>query len=644
MEFPVEIKYYGNKDKLPQQRFLSAGDLSVVYESGNLRYIACNNNEIIRMIYAAVRDKNWLTATPEITDEIIEDNSGSFHISYNCRYRLNDIDFSATFQIIGSASGSITFEMKGKALSTFLKNRIGFCILHPVKGCAGVNCRIVHSDTSTEIKPFPIYIDPENPFRDVRSMTWNIRGGMQVTISFQGDIFETEDQRNWTDASFKTYCTPLENPFPVLIEQGTLINQKIELVISGNAPSFINQTSNTDIILNPIEAKPMPSLGIGRSTRDFKISESDAVVLSNLNLGQYRTDLYLFSDWKEVYLTASAESNHFKWPLELALYFGDEPEKEVKSFFSLFHEVNSSIKSVFLFHKEIKTTTKKLVTALIWMIRENIPKTEIYVGTNCNFAQINRSRPDSSLVDGIVFAIHPQEHAFDTLTLVENLQAQAYAVESAKQFANGKKIAVSPVTFQRRFNANIENYESHFSGNKIPSQIDQRQVSLFGAAWTAVSFKYLAQAGVSSVSYYETTGERGVIMGESSSRWPSLFFADRNTLFPMYHVLAFIAQFQNAEILGSISSNPLKVDSLVIKDKNYLNIILTNLTHLPQSANLPELLKPVEMLNLDENSFNDANKKFNWLTVSKWDKVSPFPEGLELILMPYGCVFIKTSV
>ena len=29
-----------------------------------------------------------------------------------------------------------------------------------------------------------------------------------------GDVFEMEDQRNWTDASFKTYCTPLRQPFP----------------------------------------------------------------------------------------------------------------------------------------------------------------------------------------------------------------------------------------------------------------------------------------------------------------------------------------------------------------------------------------------------------------------------------------------
>jgi len=40
------------------------------------------------------------------------------------------------------------------------------------------------------------------------------------TISFEGDVFETEDQRNWTDASFKTYCPPLRLPYPRPFEAG----------------------------------------------------------------------------------------------------------------------------------------------------------------------------------------------------------------------------------------------------------------------------------------------------------------------------------------------------------------------------------------------------------------------------------------
>src|SRR5680860_1556216 len=62
---------------------------------------------------------------------------------------------------------------------------------------------------------------------EIRNMYCVPRKGCRAKLSFEGDIFETEDQRNWTDASFKTYSTPLSNPFPVLIKAGDLVTQKI---------------------------------------------------------------------------------------------------------------------------------------------------------------------------------------------------------------------------------------------------------------------------------------------------------------------------------------------------------------------------------------------------------------------------------
>ena len=38
---------------------------------------------------------------------------------------------------------------------------------------------------------------------------------------------------NWTDASFKTYSTPLSRPFPVEVASGEEIHQKVTLNLSG---------------------------------------------------------------------------------------------------------------------------------------------------------------------------------------------------------------------------------------------------------------------------------------------------------------------------------------------------------------------------------------------------------------------------
>ncbi len=41
----------------------------------------------------------------------------------------------------------------------------------------------------------------------------------------EGEVFEMEDQRNWTDASFKTYCRPLALPIPYRLEPSTPVRQ-----------------------------------------------------------------------------------------------------------------------------------------------------------------------------------------------------------------------------------------------------------------------------------------------------------------------------------------------------------------------------------------------------------------------------------
>jgi D-apionolactonase len=642
MKYIKEIKYYGKREELPQNRMRKAGRISALYENGSLRYVKYNNTEVIRMIYAAVRDKDWLTAHPEISNEIIDVTAESFHINYDCRYRLNDIDFRAQFQIVGNASGSISFEMQGEALTTFMKNRIGFCVLHPVEGCAGRDCRITHTDGSMEVSSFPEYINPRNPFRDVQAMEWQTPEGIRAVLDFSGDVFETEDHRNWTDASFKTYCTPLDKPYPVKIDKGTVIAQKVELKVFG-VPNIIRSRSDATEIKSDMDyTKPLPAIGIGRSTRDRMLSEEDARVLREMHFSHYRTDLYLFdAGWKESFLSAARESKLLNCPLELALFFGEDAQAEAKLFLDLYKEVTPSVKSVFLFHKTIQSTPDELISTVAGLCRKHIPGAMLFAGTNGNFAQLNRARPDTSHVDGLVFAVHPQEHAFDLLTLAENLQGQSYAVESARQFAHGKRIAVSPVTIQRRFNANIENFEAPSSGKEMPWQVDPRQMSLFGAAWTAISFKNLALSGASSVTFYETVGERGLMTGQSGSRWPQQFFAAPETFFPLFHVFAFLSKFPEAEIIASCSANPLLADALVLKDKDGLSMIVSNINHQTEYVWLPEANQSSKVLLLDEDSYDEAVRNAGWLNDSEWTGKRSAHKGLKIELRPYATAFIR---
>ncbi len=66
----------------------------------------------------------------------------------------------------------------------------------------------------------PDLIDPWQPFKDMRAITHTVRPGLTAECRMEGDTFEMEDQRNWSDASYKTYVRPLALPWPYVLPCG----------------------------------------------------------------------------------------------------------------------------------------------------------------------------------------------------------------------------------------------------------------------------------------------------------------------------------------------------------------------------------------------------------------------------------------
>jgi hypothetical protein len=520
---PVRIKQTGSPDEDPVEVFLNAGNLRVIYSNGALRYIATDGNELVRMIYAAVRDRNWLTIIPLISDQKIEKNENSFRVSFNCLYRNEEINFSADYIIEGSKDNSITFSMNGKVLERFEKNRIGFCVLHPIDGCAGRNCIIEHTDGSSEQSVFPEEISPRQVFTNIRSMIWLIKNA-KCRIDFEGDVFETEDQRNWTDASFKTYSTPLSVPYPAIVEKGSGIYQKVVLRAEGDFNGETGTIEKTVIKLFPEVKFRIPSIGVCQSGRSVHLSKNEIKLLRSMRFDHYRVDLLLYeSSWKQKAEQACIESSDLGYPIEFALFFDDKFDRQTTDFIKWYSQKKISVSSILLFHKSYPSTPEQLALKVISLLRDLDPDVKTVTGTNANFAQLNRNRPGETGNDGICYSIQPQEHAHDDTTLVENLKAQEYSIRSVKSFAGNKEIIISPVTIQRRFNANNTFVKLPLPGHGLPPQVDSRIMSLFGACWTTGSLKYICEAGADSVTYYETVGERGIIQGDHDSQWPFHF-------------------------------------------------------------------------------------------------------------------------
>src|SRR5262245_28614094 len=79
------IKLFGTEVPEPKLKTLRAGALSAVLDNGALRYIKLGDTEVLRAIAFLVRDENWGTFTPAISNLKIRQGKSDFRVSYDAR-------------------------------------------------------------------------------------------------------------------------------------------------------------------------------------------------------------------------------------------------------------------------------------------------------------------------------------------------------------------------------------------------------------------------------------------------------------------------------------------------------------------------------------------------------------------------------
>ncbi len=215
---------------------LQAGEWSLEFRGGDLWHIRAAGVEAVERIYFALRDERWGTVPFRIENLRQEAGHEGFRISFEALHDSGGIRFSWSGQIEGHAAGVIRYSAAGEAGSAFRKNRIGLCVHHPLS-CSGREILVTHADGQMERAAFPRLVSPHQPVLDIRSMRYALGHGRDVEIAFSGEVWEMEDQRNWSDANFKTYSTPLSLPFPVAVRAGERVEQAVELRLRYAGPA-----------------------------------------------------------------------------------------------------------------------------------------------------------------------------------------------------------------------------------------------------------------------------------------------------------------------------------------------------------------------------------------------------------------------
>jgi hypothetical protein len=626
---------YGTDDSPPSSLSLNAGPLSAVFqpELAILRYIRYRDQEIVRAIYAAVRDRVWGTVTPVVSNVVAAARRNAFHLSFDVDCRQGDIDFGWQGVITGASDGTIRFEFNGRARSTFLKNRLGFVVLHPIKECAGKPCVVESTNGLKTEGTFPASISPHQPFLNMRAISHQVDVDLRAEARFEGDVFEMEDHRNWTDGNYKTYCTPLERPYPVEIRREQEIKQAITIRLQGAAkPARWSRPVEVEIGKADGNLRPLPAIGAGLAVDQPTLHSTAVARLRAARLKHLRADLRLWeNEWKQLWERARTESLSLGAPIEAAVFVTGEADRELAELSAL---PPARVARWLLYHRDENSTREQWVK----LARKHLKGAPVGAGTNTYFTELNRERPPATAIDLTCYSINPQVHAFDNESLVENLEAQADTVRSCHKFAGGKPIAVTPVTLRPRFNPQAKEVPEAVVEGKLPFRIDPRQPSLFGAAWTLGSVKYLAENGVASVTYYETHGWNGWLETADGSPLPEQFRSIAGGVFPLYHVLADVNEFAGAMVLPLTSADPLRACALALQLGSRRRVMVANLTSDLQSAVLDArtLGRRALVRTLDESNFNAAVREpevFRRLTGTVAEAAG---DKLRVTLLPYG--------
>ena len=229
------VRWYGREEPPLPVQVITAGPLSVVVEGVDVRRVTYAGTPVMERIFVAIRDVDWGTL-PAILDgppEMVSDPAtGAIVLTFQARHADASIDFAWRGQIRVGPGATVSMDMDGVANAAFPYARMGLCALLPARSMAGRPIRSsgvgapIDGTLPALIAPQLIVDGADVPivaaFRELEIGLPDV----VVHQRFEGDDFELEDQRNWTDDSFKAYSLMAGEAYPRAARAGQPFRQR----------------------------------------------------------------------------------------------------------------------------------------------------------------------------------------------------------------------------------------------------------------------------------------------------------------------------------------------------------------------------------------------------------------------------------
>lgn len=468
----------------------SSGRWSLEIRADELADIRCDGEPMLRGVRMVSRDVDWNTAWPRE----ISTRPGQDELELDLLIDDLGISLRATLTV-RSRGDALEISVEAEARTDMRTNRTGLVLLHPPR-LAGEELLVGHTDRRETSLRFPIAISPHQPAREISSLTWR-DGDRRFQAEFDGDEFEMEDQRNWSDASYKTYNRSLDEPFPYLVRAGERIRQRITLTALPEVA-----------LLDLAPAGAVPTIAVGASTAPDPAPTPSDPVTAHRHVELELTD----PAWPAALERARLGARD----LSVMLVSPSPADPAVLEAVAQ-RLTGIALRWVAVVDDASHVSEPGLVAALRAALPAGVP---VVGGSRSHFTEVNREAGRIPLgeLEGLVFPITPLFHTPETEQLIESVAMQRVIAADATSQMPDLPVHIGPITLRPRFD-NVattpppppsrtdlaEGYGAQRTGRSDP-----RQASSQLAAWTIASAAALALPGIASLTYFEEWGPRGI--------------------------------------------------------------------------------------------------------------------------------------
>lgn len=495
----------------PETVVLTSGALSVrASPDGSLRDISIGIHLGLDEMSFAVRDVEWRTLAA--TSESFEAHQApnGFEIEFSVRHRsdTNDILWRGKYSAL---DGVLVAALRGEAMRDQEVNRAGFSLLHPLE-LAGTMIEATTRDGDVHTR-FGDRIDPRVLLTNLTKMVTHPAHAAELTIWFEGETFETEDHRNWSDAGWKTYCTPLAHPSPRALRRGDVIRQTLTLRAVGKAAGRRAARSVTVDLGGP-NGRVVPAIGAGVSDLE-NLTSSDLHAVRELSLQHLHVELIEGDETEARLRRAVNESRVLALPLRVALITDADT---LSPWIEKLAPYEDQLESISVFDRSTNSSSVELLERARLLRNELVPSVAVGGGTRGYFAELNRLPEVVTPSDFVEYSVSAEVHFGDDERVLDTLRGQAFAVRDAQLIAPRMPLHVGPVTLRQRTNVLAFPPPPLGPADEIGPDVDPRQHTAFAGVWALGSVAALI--GAQSITLFRSVGARGIIPAGSAGETP----------------------------------------------------------------------------------------------------------------------------